>query len=716
MADAPDPVAVTAAFRAALTGREPSSSLLGQLGGWLALEALAPTLIDDPLLTSAVSLLVREVNVAAANGEDLEPARTAARALACAVVASHDPLQFSGNLDGMCSDPVVAELVSSPVAMKCLELAEPPRATGVAGEPATTEVVRSAAALEALARLAVQGHVSKYKVLGVLADVNVPQPLRYARAVIRTVGLAFDQWSAEDEVADVIDILTGAKAPAYATKPDPGELARDEQYRRDIEADAMWVKANVDIARALRGDTLAQTSERMRGALDSLDVVCTGDDRADAVLLRSALRLVLNVLLSLDGSGVQDAASWDISVGHARLLASQAAQLALGAHGLNHWSGDRKLAVLFGWERFARDLAWLQDQLQRDSLYDAAVVLDDVLTIYYASRSYDVTRNDQGIERVLRVLRPAVEGGFAARAGLLRNLSDHVDSLRSRVAANQPDQSASEDLQRRLAAAETVLAAARVRLLAPVEPPGKPREQAADLPPLLAELLGPYPTASSALAEADADELFALAADLADKQAAANPDVMVMAVREKTLRELVRCEDFKGDVAPAATAVLTQLILFVERRMNTQKSSKEYLFNPDANESDLHADLYDWLSQGQLSSATNVEVHEVGAGRVDIQISFPGFHFYLELKADDTAVPVEKKNAYIKQTVSYQSTDVRIGFLVVLRLTPPRGKSPAPHLTDYVSHATVLLEGSASERHVVMLEVPGSQTRPSDVR
>jgi hypothetical protein len=34
-------------------------------------------------------------------------------------------------------------------------------------------------------------------------------------------------------------------------------------------------------------------------------------------------------------------------------------------------------------------------------------------------------------------------------------------------------------------------------------------------------------------------------------------------------------------------------------------------------------------------------------------------------------VPVEEKSAYIKQTVAYQASDVRIGFLVVLRLTPP---------------------------------------------
>jgi hypothetical protein len=113
---------------------------------------------------------------------------------------------------------------------------------------------------------------------------------------------------------------------------------------------------------------------------------------------------------------------------------------------------------------------------------------------------------------------------------------------------------------------------------------------------------------------------------------------------------------------------------------------------------------------------TNIEVQEVGGGRADIQITFSGFHLYLELKADDTMVPVAGKSAYIKQTVTYQATDVRIGFLVVLRLAPPRDKSPAPHLHDYVSHTTVDVPGSNGERHVVMVEIPGNRTAPSSVR
>ena len=190
---------------------------------------------------------------------------------------------------------------------------------------------------------------------------------------------------------------------------------------------------------------------------------------------------------------------------------------------------------------------------------------------------------------------------------------------------------------------------------------------------------------------------------------------MITATRKLILAALSSSEDFCDDVVPAVTAVLDQLIRFVRQRLNSQESWKPYQFNPDADEHDLHVDLYEWLCQGQFGSFTNVEVQEVGAGRVDIQIQFSGFHLYLELKADETAVPVEGKATYIAQTVSYQTSDVRIGFLVVLRMTPPKDKSPSKHLTEYVSHTAVPIKDSAVQRHVVMLEIPGNQTKPSGV-
>lgn len=712
-----DAANLAATFRAALTGAEPPADLLDRLGGEHGLRALAPALVDDPLLTPALSLLAREAGRAVDDGTGLTALRPAAAALADTVMKSEDPAQFASSIDLLCADLLLPELVGDQVAAGCLKLAMPPRADEL-DETNAGGVLRRAVALEAAARLAVRGHGSKHKLLGILEDVKQPQPRRYAQAVVRIVTLAFDHWEVDDDVADVLDVLTGVVAPTYPVSQGPDQRERNDELRKDIEPDALWAKANVAVAQALRSATKQDLCDRLDNALEHLNGVHLLDDRSDAVLLQAALKLLRGLLASIGGSeDPHDISAWETSLDEAEALAARADEYAFDTFGLNHWSGDRKLAVLHGWTRVASDLAFLRDQLSRDSIYESAVVLDDILTIYASSRSHDVTRRAHGVENVLVTIRPAIVNGFAARAGLLRNLSDHTEALRHRLEAAEGSDDA-DRTRKRLATAEAVLEAARASFAAASESPGKQPAQAADLPPLLAELLGGTPTIIRGLETADPDELAEVAAAVADLQAATDldPDLIVTSTRKRILAALSSSEDFQGDVVPAVTAVLDQLIKFVRQRVNNQSSWKPYQFDPDADEHDLHVDLYEWLSQGQFGSLTNVEVQEVGAGRVDIQIQFSGFHLYLELKADSTAVPVSNKAAYIKQTVSYQASDVRIGFLVVLRMAHPKDKSPSAHLTELVSHTTIAIGDTHTERHVVMLEVPGNQTRPSAVR
>lgn len=706
-----DVAEVLGALRGSLTGAEPPSDILERIGGWGALEAIAPSLVDESLLTPVVSLLARDV----ARDVPDEPGasvKTAAFALTKAVLDSTDPLQFAQNLDTLCATPAVADLVGTHLAARCLEMARPIPTACWGSEAQSSIAARHAAALEALARLTVQGFSSKYKLLGLLEEVTEPQPVGYARAVIRAVSLAFDHWAPEDEVASVIDTLTGVTPSQRDAPPDAQYAALTEQFRLDIAPDALWARSNIELARALRSDTREQVLDRLTGALAVLETAAALDARDDVQLLQLALRILCGLLQSMSGTGEpQDASDWNLAAVDVAQLEGKAEKLAFDWRGLHHWSGDRKIAVLQAWKDFLTDLARLRDHLRRDSLYDVAVALDDILAIYRVSRGYDVTSNSRGVERVMHTIRPAIAKGFASRAGLLRNLTDHVEFLATRATGDDIA------IQQRLSVARTVLTSATESIRSLPESPGKPISHEAQLPPLLAELLGPKASAA-ALKDLDSSELAELAAAIADRTAATDrdPDLIVTRVRKAMLKELSASEDFVGDVVDATTSVLDQLIRFVARRMNTQESSKAYLFKPDASEHDLHADLYDWLSQGQLSNSTNVEVQEVGAGRVDIQIQFSGFHLYLELKVDGTTVPVLEKNAYIKQTVTYQATDVRIGFLVVLRLRAPKDKAPSPHLTDYVTHTIVPLHNSASTRHVVMLEVPGNQTKPSSVR
>lgn len=713
MPDPLDPEAIIASLRQSFTGAEPAADLLESLGGWIAIETVAPKLANDPFLAPVATLVARDAGRAARAGHDVESFTPALTGIASAILETTDPGIFAVGVDLLCTNAALAAATGDRVAAQCLTLSAPP--TGEQDGLEEASVVRRATALEAAVRLAVTGHGSKYKLLGLLEDIHEPQPRRYAQAVIRAVTTVFDHWTPHDDACDVIDILTGVTAPKYTAIVDGSVLARNTTYRQDIAPDAAWASANICVSKALRLTTASEICTELDDALEYLASLVALDDRGDAELLRAALQLLRNVLASLpSGTGPANAETWAADLASARAIATRADVFTLDTHGLNHWSGDRKLAVMQGWSRFASDIAHLGDKLTRDSLYEASVLLDDLGAIYTASRTYELTLGAEGDEYVVSVLRPAIASGFAARAGLLRNLVDHTDALRDRLADAEDD----EDLRVRLSTAEQILTAARASFATSPEPPGKPGEQAADLPPLLGDILGSAPNAAAALAGIPQDEVNRICADLADRQAGTDldPDLMVTAARKEVLAALSNAADFKDDVASAVTAVLDQLIRFVRQRLNSQESWKTYLFDSDADEHDLHKDLYDWLRQGQFSSSVNVEVQEVGAGRVDIQIQFSGFHLYLELKADHTAVPVADKAAYIKQTVAYGASDVRIGFLVVLRMTSPKDKSPSGHLTEYVSHTTVLMRDSPIERHVVMLEIPGNRVKPSAVR
>lgn len=733
-----DPAAVADTLRNHLTGGEPRADLVDVLGGWPAIETLAQALVDDPLLPVTLMLLTRGLDQAHGTGSDtdaraaVDALRPAATALVHAVVATVDPGLFATTMNTLCSHGGLADIAGEQLAATCATLAVPPRVDGA--ETSEAETLRHAVALESAARLAVLAPRNRYGVLATLTTISEPQPLRYARAVSRTVAVAYDHWNAADgadDVADVLDILTGV-TPATRTSAtaDTGRdaealAARDTELRLVVAPDAAWTKAGVDVARALRAQTGPHLIKRLDDALVSLAAVTATDERPDAELLLATLSLLRDLLVSLTtGAKTPEAMYWELNLTEVESLAARANHLLVDSHGLAHWSGDRKVTVLRSWQRFIADLAYLRDNLDRNSIYQAAVVLDDVLDIYATTNAYDVVASGSGFENVVRVIRPAIATSFASRFGLLRNLADHRDALRERIAVAEAGEAAGnvtlgEDraaLHVRLTTAETVLAAAETSLKAAAGPPGKEPEQAPDLPPLLAHLLGREQPAS--VADLDQADLLELNAAVADRRAGTdlNLDPVMRAVRTDMLAKLSDSPDFSGDVADAVTQVLDQLIKFIASRQNMQESWRPYLFTPGAIENDLHQDLYNYLAGGHLSSAISVETQHVGGGRIDLMVTFLGFHLYIELKEDDTQVPLDGKVAYLKQTIAYQASGIRIGFLVVLRSKSPRGTSVQPNLRELVTHTTIEATPGASDRHVVMLELPGDRTAPSQMK
>ena len=83
-----------------------------------------------------------------------------------------------------------------------------------------------------------------------------------------------------------------------------------------------------------------------------------------------------------------------------------------------------------------------------------------------------------------------------------------------------------------------------------------------------------------------------------------------------------------------------------------------------------------------------------------------------ELKVDTTHVALKEKPKYIRQIAAYGNTDVKIGFLVVLRI-PASGATNLDDLASNVVHTTIDGKGGAGDRHVIMFDIPGNRTPPS---
>lgn len=179
------------------------------------------------------------------------------------------------------------------------------------------------------------------------------------------------------------------------------------------------------------------------------------------------------------------------------------------------------------------------------------------------------------------------------------------------------------------------------------------------------------------------------------------------------VRRLQTSDEFTGDVAAAVTRVVRVLTLFVAAMTDIQKSAAPWLYEAPVSESTLHDRLLQWLWSNHFRQRVSSEVQSVAGGRLDIQFSFEGFRLVPELKVDTTNVPLDQKKKYIRQTATYGNTNVKVGFLVVLR-TPAKGATNLDDLAGNVTHTTIDGAGGAGDRHVVMFDIPGNRTSPSD--
>lgn len=202
-------------------------------------------------------------------------------------------------------------------------------------------------------------------------------------------------------------------------------------------------------------------------------------------------------------------------------------------------------------------------------------------------------------------------------------------------------------------------------------------------------------------------------------QTEVNP--VIESLIENITESLATIESYKIEkVRSKFNILLNQTLKFLESRMNmTLKDSKrmEYLYEQEKRplEASLQEDYFQYIHGNISNASTTVEKNNISGGRVDVNISFGQINFSAEIKRDWENCSFEAiRTKYLGQAAEYSNTDVKLGFLLVLDLTPkPNGVNS---IESSVKVEIVDKENDPIKRAIVVILVPGMRNTPSNVK
>lgn len=161
------------------------------------------------------------------------------------------------------------------------------------------------------------------------------------------------------------------------------------------------------------------------------------------------------------------------------------------------------------------------------------------------------------------------------------------------------------------------------------------------------------------------------------------------------------------------------LIFLISRMDGTKLNNKYlgYLFEQQSKplENELQKDYFQYMNSTLLHGNTTVEKNDVAGGRVDVCFSFGKYNISAEIKRDWEDCSFDAiRTKYLGQAAEYSNTDVKLGFLLVLDLTPkPNG---VRSIEDSVKVEIIEKENDPIKRAVVVIIVPGMKKTPSNVK
>ncbi len=357
------------------------------------------------------------------------------------------------------------------------------------------------------------------------------------------------------------------------------------------------------------------------------------------------------------------------------------------------WLGARTSELLF-WRTFSAQLRTVDSEIIRASWYEPKeLIVSSLVPVFTASRTL-LARNEAGGVEVLT--QPRIVSTLAANPA-------HIDNLRRWLERND-DHRFAVDVSNLLDRIETEVGSGTPRTLIW----GQTNRN--DALAIFAE------DPSSSEPETVAARVYYSAASLHLRHL---KDVHFKIIHE-CVEAVSRHPDYQNrDIRQLFDATLLSIVRFVDSRLNLTKRDEPgvaYLFRRSdktrAKEEELQKDFVATFSP--FAVGTEIEVTNVGGGRADIYLTCNAERMTCEVKRDHVDCTFEKLvEKYFDQTIQYQNSSARIGFMLVLDQTNRGGK--ALHIADSIHAMQLKLPDESEPRHVIVCLVSGDRLRPSDL-
>ncbi|QRF67802.1 hypothetical protein [Ponticoccus alexandrii] len=570
--------------------------------------------------------------------------------------AARDPQSFRDAIDLLIRDATLrAAIAQAVVAIFTRQIRE---------HNTEREALIAAYALEGLFRLALEGDVSRHRPLLELAEVASDAPGPFAQHVAKIGGAAFHVWRDDDVLTMLHRLLDNEEA----------------------EGEAAFELGLAYLARALEGGEMATILSGLDTARQFFERASHADfDRSDARAYSAAIDLVLGFAANQSAADMQQTMSDLVTSARDHAEVRRAGRVAA-------WLAPRQ-DVDLEWFELARTAQRAADDLARPSWINAVTTMDRILAIYDASCTI---AHGEGLQSVFR---PRVEAVFLRERGL----AGHLDDLLSEGKWPDEQRRIAQTLRARLD--ETYHAGANL---------GKIRED--EQYPLLARIL-PKGTMIEQLPSEMARSLeIGLENHVVQGHVLANP--VLQRVLASLRGHLSQSTEYTGEIQRAFDAILQQILVFCSDRQNAGLrdlgSRGAYLRAHDPSEADLQSDLRDFLRGNLVSAEVLSEVSGIATGRTDLYITHGGLAFVIELKKHEGTFSRLSAGRYAAQAISYQATNVRLGFLGALELLDRAG--PVPTIEECIWHDAYTPQGSTLPRHLIVFRVPGRLKSPSKLR